>query len=200
LGGYSEDELVEQSAISLLEELGWEHFNAYGEFSHGRSALGRENKSQVVLTQRLRPALERLNPDVPADAINQAIEELTRDRSRMSLPAANREIYHLLKNGVRVPVADPEGDGEKIELVRVIDWSDPGNNDYLLCSQFWVTGDMYTRRADLVGFVNGLPLVLMELKATHRRLETAYTKNLTDYRDTIPHIFWHNGLIMGVFA
>ncbi len=181
---------MEQPAIALLEELGWEYFNQDADF------LGRENNAQVVLTNRLRPALERLNPDAPAEAIDQAIEELTSDRSRMSMVAANREIYNLLKNGARPKVADQEGNGEKVEPVRVIDWDEPGNNDFLLCSQLWVTGEMHTRRTDLVGFVNGLPLVFMELKATHRRLKTAYTNNLTDYKDTIPHLFWHNGLII----
>jgi len=114
----------------------------------------------------------------------------------MSMAAANREIYHLLKSGVRVPVPDPEGDGETVEVVRVIDWDNPYNNDFFLCSQFWVTGEMYTRRADLVGFVNGLPLVFIELKAAHRRLETAFTRNLRDYKDTIPQLFWPNGLII----
>ena len=79
-GGYSEDTLVEQPAIALLRALGWETFNAYGEFDHGSSPLGRETKAEVVLISRLRPALEKLNPGVPAEAINQAVEELTRDR------------------------------------------------------------------------------------------------------------------------
>lgn len=194
-GGYSEDTLVEQPAIALLRALGWETFNAYGEFDHGSSPLGRETKAEVVLISRLRPALEKLNPGVPAEAINQTIEELTRDRSRMSLVTANREVYHLLKNGVRTLLPDTDG-GEKVELIRVIDWDNPANNDFLICSQFWITGEMYTRRADLIGFVNGLPLVFIELKAVHRRLETAYSGNLTDYKDTIPHVFWYNALIV----
>ena len=81
-------------------------------------------------------------------------------------------------------------------MVRVIDWDEPANNDFLLCSQFWVTGEMHTRRADLVGFVNGLPLVFIELKAAHRRLETAFTGNLRDYKDTVPQLFWPNALII----
>jgi len=194
--GYTEDALVEQPAIALLAELGWETVNAFGEFDHGASTLGRETRAEVILTARLRPALQWLNPDAPPEAINQAIEELTRDRSRMSSVAANREIYHLLKNGVRVPVPDPEGNGETVEVVRVIDWDEPANNGFLLCSQFWVTGEMHTRRADLVGFVNGLPLVLIELKAAHRRLETAFTGNLRDYKDTVPQLFWPNALII----
>ncbi|MDQ1270031.1 MAG: type restriction enzyme subunit [Thermodesulfobacteriota bacterium] len=110
--GYTEDALVEQPAIDLLAELGWEIFNAYHEFDHGLSPLGRETKADVVLKIRLRESLRRLNPEVSVEAIHQAIEELTRDRSRTSLAAANREIYLLLKNGVRFPVAEAEGDGE----------------------------------------------------------------------------------------
>ncbi len=195
--GYSEDVLVEQPTVALFNKLGWETIDVFHEFDQtGKSPLDRETKADVVLITRLRPAIEKLNPDIPAEAIDQAIEELTRDRSRMSLVAANREIYHLLKNGVRVQVPDIDGGGEKVEVVTLIDWNNPANNDFLLCSQFWVTGEMYTRRADLVGFVNGLPLVFIELKATHRRLETAYTGNLTDYKDTIPHLFWYNALII----
>jgi len=194
--GYTEDALIERPAIALLAELGWETFNAFGEFDHGASVLGRETKAEVVLKTRLREALLRLNPEVSMEAVHEAIAELNRDRSRLSSVAANREIYHLLKNGVRVPVSDPDGDGETVEVVRLIDWDDPANNDFLLCSQFWVTGEMHTRRADLVGFVNGLPLALFELKAAHRRLETAFTGNLRDYKDTIPQLFWPNALII----
>jgi type I restriction enzyme, R subunit len=193
---YGEDALVEQPAIALLDELGWDTFNAFGEFDHGTSSLGRETKSDVVLTARLRLALEKLNPGIPTEAIGQAVEELARDRSRMSPAAANREIHHLLKNGVRVQVPDPDAGGEKPELVQVIDWLAPANNDFLLCSQFWVAGEMHTRRADLVGFVNGLPLVFIELKAAHINVESAFTKNLIDYKDTVPHLFWHNAVII----
>ena len=194
--GYTEDALIERPAIELLSKLGWQTLNVYGEFDNGASTLGRETKSEVILTARLRPALHKLNPDSTPEAIDQAIEELTRDRSRMSLVAANREIYHLIKNGVRVHVPDPEADGETVEAVRVIDWDNPTDNDFLLCSQFWVTGEMHTRRADLIGFVNGIPLVVIELKAAHRRLETAFAGNLCDYKDTIPQLFWPNALII----
>ncbi len=194
--GYTEDALVERPAIALLAELGWETVNAHGEFDHGASTLGRETKAEVVLKTRLREALLRLNPEVSVESIHQAIEELARDRSRLSATAANREIYHLLKNGVRIPVSDPDGDGETVEVVRLVDWDLPTNNDFLLCSQFWITGEMHTRRADLVGFVNGLPLLFIELKAAHRRLETAFTGNLRDYKDTVPQLFWPNALII----
>ena len=194
--GYTEDALIEQPAIALLHNLGWETVNAYHEFDHGASTLGRETRAEVILIARLLPALQRLNPDAPPEVIGQAVEELLRDRSRMSSVAANREVYHLLKNGVRMPVPSLEDDGEAVEVVRVVDWDAPANNDFLLCSQFWVTGDMHTRRADLVGFVNGLPLLFIELKAVHRRLETAFTGNLRDYKDTVPQLFWSNALII----
>ena len=195
--GYTEDELVERPAIELFEELGWEHYNALHEFDGAEGGpLGRETKADVVLTARLRPAIERLNPTIPSEAIQQTIDELNRDRSRMAPAAANREVYDLIKNGVRVHVPDPDGGGDTVELVRLIDWDEPASNDFLLCNQFWVTGEMHTRRADLVGFVNGLPLLFVELKATHKRLEAAYDGNLTDYKDTIPQLFWYNALII----
>jgi type I restriction enzyme R subunit len=194
---FSENTLVEQPAIALFEELGWETANCFHEFDQaGGSPLGRETKAEVVLVSRLRPVLEKLNPDIPAEAFDPAIEELIRDRSRMSMAQANREIYQLIKNGVRVKIPDADGDGDTTEIVKVIDWNDPANNDYFLASQFWITGEMYTRRADLVGFVNGLPLVFIELKASHRRLQNAYTDNLTDYKSAIPQLFWYNALII----
>ena len=99
---YSEDQLVEQTAIALLTEIGWETLDCYNEFDQGSSPLGRENRGEVVLTTRLRAALERLNPDASSEAIEGAIEELTRSRATMSREEANWEIYRLLKDGVKV--------------------------------------------------------------------------------------------------
>jgi type I restriction enzyme R subunit len=160
-----------------------------------RCALGRETPTEVVLISRLRPALKRLNPDLPKAAIDLAIEELVKDRSLMAPAQANREVYRLLKDGVRVTVPS-EDEGDTVEVVKAIDWNDPSNNDFFLASQFWVLGEMYKKRADLVGFVNGLPLVFIELKASHKRLENAYRDNLRDYKSTIPQIFWYNSFII----
>ena len=194
---YSEDTLVEQPSIQLFETLGWETANCFYEFNQvGGSPLGRENKSEVVLVSRLRPALERLNPDLSGDAIKLAIEEITKSRSVMSPAEANREVYRLIKDGVKVTVNDPDGEGETSETVRVIDWASPENNDFFLASQFWISGEMYTRKTDLLGFVNGLPLVFIELKGVDKKVKAAYTDNLTDYKDTIPQLFWYNALII----
>lgn len=206
-GDYSEDALIEQPAIALFAELGWETANCFYETFGQNGTLGRETSSEVVLVPRLRAALERLNPDLPPDAIALAIEELTRDRSAMSPAQANRGIYRLLKNGVKVSFTGSltqalsqgkreQQDEEGVERVKVIDWNEPSNNDFFLASQLWILGEMYKRRTDLVGFVNGLPLLFVELKATHRRLLDAYRRNLRDYKSTIPHLFWHNALII----
>jgi len=193
-GDYSEDELIEQPAIALLEELGWEYMNCFDELATNR-ALGRDSSGDVVLEPKLEAALRRLNPGLAPAGIAQAAEELAKDRSALSLVAANREIYQLLKDGVKVRVTDVRGE-DADETVRVIDWNDPDNNDFFLASQLWVMGDMYKRRPDLIGFVNGLPLLLIELKAGNQYLENAYRNNLRDYKDTIPHIFWHNAFII----
>ncbi len=197
MSDYTEDTLVEKPAVELLNSLGWESADCFNEFEQaGGSPLKRETKAEVVLTDKLRQALEKLNPDLPQEAFLLAINELTRDRSVMSAAQANREVYLLIKNGVKVTIVGDDGDGETIETVTVIDWKRPNNNDFFLASQLWITGEMHTRRADLIGFVNGLPLVFIELKATHKRLENAYNHNLRDYKDTIPHLFWYNALII----
>lgn len=154
--------------------------------------LGRETKSEVVLGSRLRAALERLNPTLPPEAISAALDELTRDRSAMSLAAANREVYALLKESVKVSVPDRERGGQKSERVRVVDWEHPEANDFLLVSQMTVTGPLYTCRPDLIGFVNGLPLVVVELKKPGVPAQQAFDDNLTSYKhpqNGIPQLF-----------
>ncbi|MCX6021771.1 MAG: type I restriction endonuclease, partial [Chloroflexi bacterium] len=195
-GGYTEDALVEQPAIALFADLGWTTANCLSEKFGKGGTLGRETAAEAVLAPRLRAALERLNPGLPADGIQAAIEELTRDRSAMSAAHANREVYQLLKDGVRVKVRKAATGEERDERVQVIDWDAPANNDFFLASQLWVAGEMYKRRTDLVGFVNGLPLVFIELKAAQKRLDDAYTNNLRDYKNTIPQLFWYNAVII----
>lgn len=100
--------------------------------------------------------------------------------------AANEEIYQLLREGYKYVTPD---ESEDDVTVIIIDWQSPESNDFLLCSQMNVTDEIETRRPDLQDFVNGLPLLFVELKASHRQLIHAYKDNLTDYRSTIPHLF-----------
>ena len=194
-GRYSEDAAVEQPAIELFKSLGWTHFNAYGEKPGVDGDLGRQSKAEVFLTRELRTALERLNPGMPAEGIDQAVAEITRDRSALHYARANRELHELLRD--RVPVSIRQPDGSKVtERLTVIDWEHPENNEFLLVSQMWIKSDLYERRTDLLGFVNGIPLVFIELKAGHKNLRHAYDDNLRDYRDTVPHLFVPNGFIV----
>ncbi len=192
---YSEDTLVEQPAIALFESLGWETGNLYAEWTGSFSSEGRQTQQDVVLEGRLRAALSKLNPDLPSDAINLVVEELARDRSKLLPVNANQEVYRLLKDGVPVPVTDEHGHNT-LKVAKVIDWGNVEENDFFLASQFWVKGDYHTRRTDLLGFVNGIPLLFVELKATHKTLKAAYDDNLTDYRSVIPQLFTYNGALM----
>jgi type I restriction enzyme R subunit len=196
---YTEELLVEQPAIELFAELGWATVSAMEESFGATGTLGRETKSEVVLIPKSRAALERLNPTLPRDAINSAVNELARDRSAMSLGAANQDIWELLRDGVKVSVVNREQGGLKTERVRVIDWDNPQVNDFLLVSQMTITGELYTCRPDLIGFVNGLPVVVIELKKPGVPARQAFDENLTSYKhlqNGIPALFWCNAFLI----
>lgn len=193
---YSEDQLVEQPAIGLFAALGWQTVSALEESFGSGGTLGRETKGEVVLAQRLRETLIRLNDGLPLEAIQTAIDELSRDRSAMSLEAANREVYQLLKEGIAVSIPDHDNGGQRTERLRVIDWQHPENNDFLLVSQFTVVGNLYTCRPDLVGFVNGLPFVVIELKKPGVPARNGFDENISHYKQQIPALFWYNALLI----
>ncbi len=199
--GFGELLLVEQPAIEWLTALGWQHKNLYTETFGVYGSEGRDSESQVILIPRLSAALTALNPGLPSEAYTQAIEQLVRDRSKQTAVNANREVYRLLKDGVKVRLPDEHG-GHRIETLRVIDWAVADNNDFFLASQLWVSGDtplsgLYRRRCDLIGFVNGLPLVFIELKNTTVPLKAAFDHNLRDYRgQSVPQLFHPNAFIL----
>jgi len=185
------EEAVELSCMLIFDDLGWDLIYAEYEMDGDDAILGRNHQGEVVLTRYLKPALTQLNPELPEEAIDQAITELTRDRYTMSITHANKDLMALLKNGVSVSFRDDSGK-QVYERVKVIDWNNPENNHFLLVSQLWVNGDPYKRRCDLVGFVNGLPLLFIELKAPDKNVENAYNDNFLDYKSTIRHLFWYN--------
>jgi len=194
---FSEDNLVEQTVIKLIKEV-WAdsacHISTYTDEQDAK--LGRDHRGEVVLKKYLLPSLEKLNPELPIEAIEQAIEQLVRDRSHLSLVNANKEIYQLLRDGASVQVMNRDGEYET-ESARFFDFQNPVNNHFLCVSQLWVVGEMHTRRPDVILFVNGIPLLLLELKASHKSLVDAYRDNLRDYKDTIPKLLWYNlGIII----
>jgi len=196
---YTEDNLVEQPAIRLFAELGWETLSASDEVMGASGTLGRETKSEVVLAVRLHNVLVRLNPSLPPEAISAAVDELSRDRSAMLPTAANRELWALMRDGVKVSVPDLVRGGQKDERVRVVDWDDPTANDFLLVSQMTIVGQLYTCRPDLIGFVNGLPWVVIELKKPGVPARQAFDGNLTSYKHAqngVPALFWSNALLI----
>ena len=194
---FSEDNLVEQTVIKLIKEVWGDsdcHINGYTDIEDAK--LGREHQGEVVLKKFLVPALEKINVGISKEGIEQAVEQITRDRSHLSLVKANQEVYSLLRDGASVQVVRTDGEAET-ERVRFFNFDTPENNHFLCVSQLWVVGEMYTRRPDVVVFVNGIPLLLLELKASHKSLVDAYKDNIRDYKDTIPKLFWYNlGIII----
>jgi type I restriction enzyme, R subunit len=195
---FSEAELVERPAMELLASMGWAAVDATNEIFGAGGTLGRSTAAEVVLRPRLRAALARLNPNLAPEGLTQAEEALTRDRSAMGLLAANRELYDLAKQGVLVEV--PDGKGGRTETrARVIAWDQPQTNDFVAVQQLTVTGQLYTCRPDIVGFVNGMPWVLIECKATGVPAKRAFDDNLTSYKhplNGIPRLCAHNAVLI----
>ena len=193
---YSEDLLIEQATQDSLEELGWKVVTAWKNESYGIDGLlGRDNKSEVILSRYLFEALERLNPDLPTIAYEQAVELISQKVADQTLSRINQEKYDLLKNGVPVSFTNDKGELVKKKL-KVFNFNEYTDNHFLAVRQLEVVGDLYSRRPDVIGFVNGVPLVFFELKAHCNNLRNAYNDNLSDYKDTIPYIFHNNAFII----
>ena len=194
---YTEDNLVQQTTAEHLERrLGWNSVYAYNTETFGpEGTLGRANDGGVVLTRYLRKALETYNPGLPEGAYENAIREIVQVSAAQSTLQTNLEKYDLLRNGVKVTFQDPRG-GMETRTLRVFDFDNAENNHFLAVRELWIRGPLYRRRADVVGFVNGLPLLFMEMKNIHRNVRRAYDENLADYKDTVAHIFHHNAFVV----
>ena len=194
---YTEDTLVQQTTAEYLEsQLGWESVYAYNSEDFGPdSLLGRSSDQEVVLTRVLREKLVQLNPGLPDAAYDDAVRQITATVASQSIVATNREKYGIMRDGVQVTFRNDKGERVRDRL-KIFDFAEPNNNDFLCVRELWVRGDLYRRRADIMGFVNGLPLLFIECKNIHKDLKTAFEKNYSDYRDTIPHLFHHNAIVM----
>ncbi|MDM1043051.1 MULTISPECIES: type I restriction endonuclease subunit R [Empedobacter] len=193
---YSEDQLIEQATEDVLKELGWQVVTAWQNESFGEEGLlGRDNKTEVILERHLLAALKRYNPDLPDLAYKRAIEKIGQRIAGQTIAQHNKAKYQLLKNGVEVSFMNSEGKAQK-KTLRVFDFNDYENNDFIAVRQLEVTGELHNRRPDVVGFVNGIPLVFIELKSHAVDLRSAYDDNFKDYKDTIPHLFHHNAFVI----
>ncbi len=197
MNAYTEDTLVQQTTAEYLrDQLGWR-----SEFGHNAETfgpdglLGRDKDKEVVLKRIVRQKLEEFNQDLPELAYEDAVRQISESVISQAMVATNREKYELLLNGVHVSFRNDKGEQKK-QTLRVFDFVAPEKNDFLCVRELWVRGDLYRRRADIIGFVNGIPLLFIECKNVHRDLEVAYRENIADYKDTIPHLFHHNAIVM----
>ena len=199
----SEDRLVQATFADHLElVLGWDSVYGWNQETFGpNGTLGRADTREAVLTRDLRAGLERLNPDLPAPAIEDAVRQLTVFDASRSMLQHNRDFYRLLRNGVPVEFKDAQGHANPARA-RVIDFDNaPGSNRFLAVRELVLQGPRapsYNRRADLVCFVNGLPLVFIELKAVYKNIREGFDNNLSDYmnENVIAHAFHHNAFLV----
>lgn len=198
----SEDRLVQATFVAHLEKvLGWDSVYAWNHETFGPAGmLGRTSERDAVLVRDLRAALAKLNPQLPPGAIEEAITKLTHHDYSRSLLQHNQTFYKLIREGVPVSYRDAQGQLRHAQAA-VIDFRKPGNNRFLAVRELKLTGlrtPNYNRRADLVCFVNGLPLVFIELKAVYKNIRAGFDGNLRDYLDenVVAHAFHHNAFLI----
>ena len=189
------EDLVEQAVLSLMQELGWRFEDPIAIAPDGperrRGAYG-----EVVLTDQLEEAARRLNPNVPEEALHAALRQVQVSETP-SLIEENRRIHRLLVDGIDVEFRRPDG-SIKGDKVRLVDFSNPTANDLMVTNQFTVVEGGHNRRPDLVAFVNGLPLVVVELKnaaSENATIEDAYNQ-LQTYKAQIPSLFRTNAALI----
>lgn len=194
---YSENTLVQESSGNLLhDELGWNVVYAYNTEVLGKNGtLGRESYKEILLTRSFQSALKRLNPWINQSQILEAQSTFETHLSTSSLLQINEEKYKLIKDGIDVTVRKPDGQTEK-RKVSLIDFKNVNNNEFLAVKELKIHSELYRRRTDIVGFVNGIPLLFIELKKTTVDVQDAYDDNYTDYLDTVPHLFYYNAFII----
>lgn len=194
---YSENILVQESAGHLLErELGWEVAYAYNTEKLGKDGtFGRTSYREVLLARYFRDALRRLNPWITPGQMDEAQQKLEARLSTASLMQVNEEKYLLIRDGIPVTVKQAGGRFAEKRAI-VIDFRHSENNHFLAVKEMKIHGELYRRRTDIVGFVNGLPLLFVELKRPTVDVEDAYTGNYRDYLDTIPQLFMYNAFVM----
>lgn len=194
---YSENILVQESAGNLLHnELGWDVQFAYNTETLGKEGtFGRISYNEILLFRYFKEALKEFNPWINDSQISEAQKILEQRLSTSSLLQINEEKYFLIRDGIPVTVKKPNGQTET-KKATVIDFQNPEKNYFLAIKELKIHGDLYRRRTDIVGFVNGIPLLFVELKKNTVDVQNAYDDNYTDYLDTIPHLFYYNAFLM----
>ena len=195
---YTEDNLVQKTTAEyLVNSLKWDEcIYAMNESFGVSGTLGRIDEGEVLLTRYLRFALVKLNPGLPSTVYDDGIRILADTSVSLGLDTINREKYKLLLDGVSVRYTASDGTKKKATL-RIFDFDNPDNNHFLCVREFWLRGSLgRRRRADIIGFVNGVPLVFMELKNVTKDISIAYRDNFCDYRRVVPQIFHFNAFVI----
>src|SRR5262245_17150579 len=189
------ESVVEQAALAWFESVGWSIRHGT-EIAPGELAAERSDYGQVILAQRLRDAIGRLSRGLPALALDDAFRKLTRPEGA-ELSARNRAIHRLLVDGVTVEYRTPDGEIRGVQA-RVLDFENTAANDWLAVNQFTVVENKHSRRPDIVLFVNGLPLAVVELKNAADENATIWTafQQLQTYKAEIPALFASNALLV----
>ncbi len=187
----SEDN-IEQAAIQKLVDTN--KYNSINCYTADPDTLedgsGRAEKKQVILPTVLLESLVRLNPQLPLHCVEKVADELSKTPTTVELMRANYLAYQQIRNGIKVEY-DEKGKERKSKL-QIIDFEEPTNNDFTVVSQLWIRGEVHWRRPDLILYVNGLPMVFIELKNSNINVKNAYDKNLRDYLKDIPYLFHYN--------
>ena len=195
---YSEDQLIEQPCMDIFQELSWEVANVYeGETFGASGTLGRDSEADVILRTRFYAAIKSLNPKLPPKAYDLAYEVMNSEEAAKGLVEINFDKYNFLKDGIPVTYKDAKGEIVRNKKIKVFDFETPANNNFIAVQQLWMEGkSKRKKRPDIIGFVNGLPLVFIELKGINVKLRAAYEKNLKDYKNTIPKLFHCNAFVI----
>ena len=196
---YSEDNLIEQTAMDLFfNRLSWDTALAYNKETFGEdSTLGRLNKKEVILSRIFFEKLKEFNPGLPQKAYDEAYNKLLEESVSKSISEINFEKYELFRDGIPVDFVNEKDEQVKNKRLKVFDFENSKNNNFLAVQQLWIQGKSNReRRPDIIGFVNGIPLLFIELKAAHKKLENAYNDNFTDYKDVIPKLFHYNAFVV----
>lgn len=193
---YSEEEAVQKPAGELLTRLGWDVHYCFDEEVLGScGTLGRDSHHEVLLRRYLRDALVELNEHLGEEECEQAIAILEEVFVGDSPLQTNESKYRMLRDGIPVKRQQPDG-SIVTELAQVFDFEHPRENSFVAAEELWVAGPLHRRRCDLVGFVNGVPLLFVEFKRHDKDVLRAFEDNYTDYQDTIPQIFYYNAFVM----
>ena len=186
----SEDDIEQAICIRLSQpEYGWKRIECDPSVDKqdDLSTTGRSSVTECILPDVFRKALHRINPQIDDETIEGIVREYRKDYSGTDIVDTNYKFYNQIRNGIKVTTR--RNHSEDFDIVKVIDFDNPENNDFHCVNQMWIKGHFRYRRPDVLLFVNGLPVVFIELKNSTVKIEEAYQKNLVSYRNDIPNVF-----------